>query len=156
MSPESGHPGSSGIRRLSDRGRGTARTRNDASLKEGVACDEIGCVARLADSTIVALPFAAEAFEEDCRQAALVISQRTAPPSCAAMKIDRTVWSRTGATALYRSAKGWNTAVAFPPGYERPWARALAPRGEGETPSSSAGPTPRDATPRTEDLSAED
>ena len=61
-----------------------ARTPNDPSLKDGVTCDEIGCVARLADGAIVALPFAAEAFEEDCRRAALVVSQRTAPPSCAA------------------------------------------------------------------------
>ncbi len=58
---------------------------------------------------IVALPFAAEAFEEDCRRAALVVSQRTAPPSCAATAIDRTVWPRTGATALYRAGKGWET-----------------------------------------------
>src|SRR5205807_9037791 len=100
-----------------------ARTPHDASLKAGSACDEVGCVARLGDGTIVALPFAAEAFEEDCRRAALVVSQRTAPPSCAAMSIDRTVWRRTGATALYRSDKGWETVVAFPPGFERPWAR---------------------------------
>ena len=40
----------------------------DPSLKDGVTCDEIGCVARLRDGAIVALPFAAEAFEEDCRR----------------------------------------------------------------------------------------
>ena len=75
-----------------------ARTPKDPSLRDGVACDEIGCVARLADGAIVALPFAAEAFAEDCRRAALVVSQRTAPPSCAATAIDRTVWPRTGAS----------------------------------------------------------
>ena len=101
------------------------------SLRDGVTCDEIGCVARLADGTIVALPFAAEAFEEDCRRAALVVSQRTAPPSCAATTIDRTVWPRTGASALYRVGKGWETVVAHPPGYDRPWAKAPQPtRGE--------------------------
>jgi len=133
-----------------------ARTPNDASLKAGVTCDEIGCIVRLADGAIVALPFAAEAFEEDCRQAALVVSQRTAPPSCAAAKIDRTVWPRTGATALYRKANGWEAAVAFPPGYDRPWARALPARNEGEATSSPARTAPRDATPRAEDLSADD
>jgi len=132
------------------------RTPNDASLKAGVTCDEIGCIARLADGAIVALPFAAEAFEEDCRQAALVVSQRTALPSCAAAKIDRTVWPRTGATALYRKANGWETVVAFPPGYDRPWARALPVRNENEVTSSPARSAPRDATPRTEDLSADD
>jgi competence protein ComEC len=132
-----------------------ARTATDSSLREGIACDEIGCVARLTDGTMVALPFAAEAFEEDCRSAALVVSQRTAPPSCAAMKIDRTVWPRTGASALYRAGKGWETMVAYPAGYDRPWARAVPTR-EGEAPSSTATPAPRDATPRMEDLAPED
>jgi competence protein ComEC len=132
------------------------RTPKDASLKDGVACDEIGCVARLADGTIVALPLAAEAFEEDCRRAILVVSQRTAPPSCGATVIDRAVWLRTGATALYRVGKSWETVVAFPPGYDRPWARAMPGRSESETPSSPARPSPRDATPRAEDLAPED
>jgi competence protein ComEC len=132
-----------------------ARTPSDPALRDGVTCDEIGCVARLADGTIVALPFAAEAFEEDCRQAALVVSQRTAPPSCAATAIDRTVWPRTGAAALYRVGKGWETVVAYPAGYDRPWARALPARGESETPASPRS-APRDATPRAQDLAPDD
>jgi competence protein ComEC len=131
------------------------RTPADPSLRDGVTCDEIGCVARLADGTIVALPFAAEAFAEDCRNAALVVSQRTAPPSCAATVIDRAVWPRTGATALYRVGKGWEMVVAYPPGYDRPWARALPARTEGETPASTRS-APRDATPRDEDLAPGD
>jgi competence protein ComEC len=132
-----------------------ARTASDASLKQGVTCDEIGCVARLADGTLVALPFAAESFEEDCRRAALVVSQRTAPPSCLATAIDRTVWQRTGASALYRVGTGWERVVAYPPGYDRPWARAMPAR-EGETVPSASSAAPRDATPRPDDLSAED
>lgn len=132
------------------------RTANDASLKEGASCDAIGCVARLADGAIVALPFAAEAFEEDCRRAALVVSQRTAPPVCATTRVDRTIWPRTGSAALYRTANGWETVVAFPPGYDRPWARAIPARGEGVSRSPAAPSAPRDATPRAEDLSAED
>jgi competence protein ComEC len=130
-----------------------ARAVNDPSLKDGVTCDEIGCIARLRDGAIVALPFAAEAFEEDCRRAALVASQRTAPPSCAATAIDRTQWLRTGAAALYRTGSGWERVVAYPPGYDRPWARAVVARGEGEAVPTA---TPRDATPRTEELSADD
>jgi competence protein ComEC len=132
-----------------------ARTPNDGSLKDGVTCDEIGCVARLRDGTIVALPFAAEAFEEDCRRAALVVSQRTAPPFCSTTTVDRTIWPRTGATALYRVGTGWERVVAYAPGYDRPWARTIPARGEGEA-ASSARPAERDATPRTEDLSADD
>ena len=130
-----------------------ARTPNDPSLKDGVSCDEIGCIARLRDGAVVAMPFAAEAFAEDCRRAALVASQRTAPPACAATAIDRTVWLRTGAAALYRAGSGWERVVAYPPGYDRPWARSAAARTERETAST---PAPRDATPRVEDLSADD
>ncbi len=130
-----------------------ARAPTDLSLKDGVSCDEIGCVARPRDGAIVALPFAAEAFAEDCRRAGLIVSQRTAPPACAATAIDRTVWLRTGAMALYRVPNGWERAVAYPPGYDRPWARAPASRGDAEAAATSA---PRDASPRTEDLSADD
>jgi competence protein ComEC len=133
-----------------------ARTPADASLRADVACDDIGCVARLADGAIVALPLAAEAFEEDCRRAALVVSQRTAPPYCDTMKIDRTVWPRTGASALYRKGQGFETVVAYPAGYDRPWARAQ-PRGEGaEATPASSRPAPRDATPPADTLSADD
>jgi competence protein ComEC len=132
-----------------------ARAANDKSLGEGAACDDIGCVGKLADGTLVALPFNAEAFEEDCKAAALVVSQRTAPPSCDAMKIDRTVWPRTGATALYRRGNGWEAVVAYPPGYDRPWAKAQ-PRGEGDAPATTSRAPARDATPRADDLSADD
>jgi len=124
------------------------RTPKDPSLREGAVCDPIGCVARLADGTIVALALAAEAFEEDCRRAALVVSQRTAP-DCAARAIDRTVWPRSGATALYRTANGWETVVAHPAGYDRPWARPPRTPADAATPATAArpAPVPRDATP---------
>jgi len=132
-----------------------ARTATDATLRDGVTCDPVGCVARLADGRVVALPFAAEAFEEDCTRAALVVSQRTAPPACNARAIDRTVWPRTGATALYRKGDGWESVFAQSPGQDRPWARGMPARGEGEALPTSR-PAARDATPRTEDLSADD
>jgi competence protein ComEC len=133
-----------------------ARAPSDASLKQGVTCDEIGCVARLADGTLVALPIAAESFEEDCRRAALVVSQRTAPPSCVATAIDRTVWQRSGANALYRAGKGWETVAAYPRGHDRPWARALPERDDAAAPAATTRLPSRDATPRTEDLGADD
>jgi competence protein ComEC len=134
------------------------RTPKDKSLHDGVACDEIGCIARLADGTIVALPFAAESFAEDCRRAALIVSQRTAPPGCAAPAIDRTVWPRTGASVLYRTLKGWETVVVHPAGYDRPWSRTVpataapataAAPSMGAAPSAAApsSPAPGEATP---------
>jgi len=132
------------------------RSVKDPSLREGATCDTIGCVARLVDGTIVALPFAAEAFEEDCSRAALVVSQRTAPPDCAATVIDRTVWPKSGTAALYRTAKGWETVAARPSGYDRPWARppvAAAPTPTVATPRQAP---PRDATPEPADLAPDD
>jgi competence protein ComEC len=125
----------------------------DPSLGDGIRCDPIGCVGRLADGSIVTLALAAEAFEEDCRRAALVVSQRTAP-ECAARTIDRTVWPRAGATALYRTGKGWDMVAANPPGYDRPWARP--PRAPMEAvPATPALPV-RDATPQPEALAPDD
>jgi competence protein ComEC len=133
-----------------------ARTAGDPHLKEGFTCDEIGCIARLADGSMVAVALAAEAFEEDCRRVALVISRRTAPPGCAAMVIDRTVWPRTGAAALVRSSGGFVLTAARPPGYDRPWARPPADPSVDATAQAPGAAPPRDATPREEDLRPED
>ena len=74
-------------------------------------------------------------------------------PQRAALAIDRTAWPRTGASALYRAGKGWETIVAHPAGYDRPWARAVPAV---ETPATASRPAPRDATPRAEDLAPDD
>jgi competence protein ComEC len=127
------------------------RTPKDKSLQDGVACDEIGCIARLADGTIVALPFAAESFAEDCRRAALIVSQRTAPPGCAAQLIDRTVWPRTGASVLYRTTNGWETVVVHPAGHDRPWSRTVPATGTAPATAAvpSMGAAPSTETPAT-------
>jgi competence protein ComEC len=136
---------------------GDARAAGDPNLRAGFACDEAGCVAKLRDGTMVAVALTAEAFQEDCRRAALVISRRTAPPGCAARVIDRTVWPQTGAIALVRSADAFRETVAHPRGYDRPWARAPAEAGRDTVGAPPAGRTPpRDATPREEDLRPED
>jgi len=133
-----------------------ARTPKDASLKDGVTCDQIGCVARLGDGAIVALPFAPEAFEEDCRRSVVAVSVRTAPPSCAAMTIDRAVWQRSGATALYRTARGWEAVVQYPPGYDRPWAKALEIKGAASASPAAPSTGAPDAIPNADDLRPED
>ena len=112
------------------------RTTADPTLADGVRCDAIGCTARLVGGSIVALALAPDAFEEDCRRAALVVSSRNAPANCAAAVVDRTVRTRAGAMMLRRVGDGWETIVARPAGTDRPWAPALpAPHGAtGETP----------------------
>jgi competence protein ComEC len=137
-----------------------ARNAKDKALGEGIACDEAGCVGRLADGSVVAIARTIEAFAEDCTRAALVLSTRVAPPGCKAPVVDRTVWQRGGAVAARRVDKGWAIEAARPAGYDRPWARARAsvedaPAPGAPAPAGTRTPT-RDATPRSEDIEAGD
>jgi competence protein ComEC len=125
------------------------RTVKDATLRDGLTCDQAGCIGRLGDGTIVAIALSPAALEEDCRRAALVLSPRQGPPQCEAVLIDRGAWRAGGALALRRVGPGFDMTVARPPGYDRPWTRA--PSETGAAPSS-VRPAPRDATPRADDL----
>ena len=135
-----------------------ARTPGDKTLADKIRCDEAGCIAKLADGSLVAIAKTLEAFEEDCRRAVLVLSARDAPPACAALVVDRQVWRRAGAIALRRVGQGFEITAARPAGHDRPWARAVAQ--PGDTPEAArttpARPQPRDATPRAEDLEPSD
>jgi competence protein ComEC len=130
---------------------GDARLPDDANLGQGFRCDPSGCIARLADGRLVAQVLAADAFEEDCRRAAVVVTAREAPQACQALTIDRNVSRARGAIALKHYGEGWDVTAARPKGIDRPWARAVAEPAEAPAPSPSR-PQPRDATPRTEDL----
>jgi competence protein ComEC len=127
-----------------------ARTPRDAILGEGSKCDALGCVARLSDGRIVALALSPEAFADDCRRAAVVVTPGIRPPFCEATVSDRASRLQTGALTLRRNGDGFAMTPARSPGYDRPWAR---PRGGiAEAPAAGARPAPRDATPRGEDL----
>jgi competence protein ComEC len=135
-----------------------ARTPKDSTLAAGIRCDEAGCIGRLRDGSLVAIAKTVEAFEEDCRRAAVVVSARDAPAACGALVIDRRVWRRSGAIALRRVGERFEITPTRPNGYDRPWAPAVASSGEAPDArqSASARPQPRDATPRDEDLEAGD
>ncbi len=129
-----------------------AREHGDKRLGEGIRCDSAGCVGRLADGVLVAFARTIEAFEEDCRRAAVVVSAREAPPQCASLVIDRNVLRRTGALALRRNGEGWEMTAARPAGYDRPWSRSRAtPAAPAPAGASSNTVTP-DATPHPQDL----
>jgi competence protein ComEC len=135
---------------------GDERAPNDPALREGFVCDEVGCIARLQDGRLVSVVLGAEAFEEDCRRAAVVLSRREAPSFCRATVVDRTVWRRTGAIAVHRTDSGFDVMAARPASQDRPWARSV-PRSEGAgEPPSGARPAPRDATPRPGDIGPDD
>jgi competence protein ComEC len=130
------------------------RPPTDPTLRQGITCDEAGCIGRLADGALVSVALSIEAFEEDCRRAAVVVTPRDGPPGCAALLIDRKVWRRTEALALRRVGDRFEMIAARPPGFDRPWARALPQAGENEGAVGlvSVRPVARDATPRVEDM----
>jgi competence protein ComEC len=126
------------------------RTPKDKGLDLGIACDPAGCIGRLADGSLVAISRSVEAFEEDCRRAVLVVSARQAPGRCAArgnlQLIDRKVWQRSGAVALRRVGDGFETVVARPPGYSRPWAHTGPIAAAGSTARQAPGNPAEDET----------
>jgi competence protein ComEC len=126
------------------------RSAKDRGLGGGIRCDGAGCIGRLADGALISFARSAEAFAEDCRRAAVVVSAREAPPGCRALVIDRPLLRQAGAVALRRVGEGFEVTAARPPGYDRPWARAPSAPGE---PGEAVPPArPRDATPRADDL----
>ena len=131
---------------------GDARAEDDASLSQGIACDQIGCVARMADGRAVALARNAEALIEDCDMAAVLVTARQAPPGCTAIVIDRKVARESGAVSIRLEGGTLVVDAARPKTYDRPWARR-APAATAASPRSAA---PRDATPRPSDLEADD
>ena len=138
---------------------------NDKGLGEGVACDPLGCIGKLADGRLVSYAFAPDAFEEDCRRSAVIVATRDAPPHCGAPVIGRKQWREQGALALYRDGNGFTVESARPLNYDRPWAPRVAHAASAssqETPDKATAapathsPPPRDATPASEDLQADD
>jgi competence protein ComEC len=133
---------------------GDARLPDDKMLGQGFRCDASGCIARLADGKLVSQVLTPDAFEEDCRLAAIVVTSREVPGECKAIAIDRKVSRGNGAIALRWNGDGFEITAARPAGQDRPWARAS------DTPQAIAAPAvrsqPRDATPRAEDLEAGD
>ena len=136
---------------------GDARGPKDATLGNGIRCDAAGCVGKLRDGTLVAIANSIEAFQEDCRRAAVVVSTRDAPPDCDAVVIDRQVSGRFGAMSLRRVGERFEITPARPAGYDRPWARsAVQAAGSNEAATATSRRQPSDATPRADDLEAGD
>ena len=133
------------------------RTATDASLADGVSCDEAGCVAAMANGSLVAQSLRAGALADDCARAVLVVTARQPPKDCGASVVDQDRLRRQGALALRRKAGGFDVEAVKPRGFDRPWSPAVA----GETEDAPlltrpSAPRARDATPSEADLQAED
>ena len=132
----------------------------DRTLGDGISCDPAGCVGKLADGRLVAYNLAADAFEDDCQRAVVVVATRDAPPDCAATVIGRKLWRERGALVLRRVGSGFVIEAARPEGFDRPWAPAPPPKqgaaseagGSGASGATAPHTTTRDATPSPEEL----
>jgi competence protein ComEC len=127
------------------------RAPTDPVIAGMIRCDAAGCVARLGDGGVIALARSVEAFEEDCRRAAVVVSPRVAPSHCAALLIDRNVLQQTGAVTLRRVGDGFVMSRVRQPGHDRPWAQARPAPADAGAPARTPA-AQRDATPRLEDI----
>jgi len=151
---------------------------HDRGLGQGIACDPSGCIGKLADGALVAYVLAPDAYEEDCRRAALVVATRGDPPAdCRAKVIPRGLWRQRGALALRRQqgADGVDFVIdaTRPKNFDRPWSPAAAPApapvsaptapgtvssatvSQSATNSVSPRAPARDATPRQDDIEAD-
>lgn len=103
------------------------RLASDETIGEGVFCDPFGCTAALADGAWrVALSSATHALAEDCRMAAVVVTELTAPADCGALVIDAQAFALGGAHALYvvgtaEDGRPRFRIVTARPELRRPW-----------------------------------
>jgi competence protein ComEC len=124
--------------------------------REGFACDDMGCVARLFGGGLVAIGTSPAAFKDDCARAVLVLTTRVAPPECRATVIGRSASRQGGALALRRAGNAWEVTAARPRGDVRPWAAGAAAGGARVSVPKSGAAEQRDASPREDDLRADD
>ncbi len=132
------------------------RAVTDASLSDGVSCDEAGCVTAGADGKLVALSLKPEALADDCTHAALIVTTRPPPGDCAAFVIDQEILRQQGTLALRKTTNGYSITAIRPRGVARPWAPSIA---DAEPEAASLKRTPAkavDATPAESDMQAED
>jgi competence protein ComEC len=135
-----------------------ARNAADASLADGVSCDDAGCVVEINGGGFIAQSQRAQAIEEDCDRAALIVAARQPPKDCAASVIDQARLHRQGSLALWRTRGGFAVEAAKPRGYDRPWSPALIEGNENDAAviSRPSAHRARDATPSEADLQADE
>ncbi len=128
-----------------------ARKARDNTLAGAFRCDVLGCAARLPDGAIIAVPRLPEAFADDCREASLIVTRLTLPPTCKAPQIDRRTLATTGAVSLRRVDGKWIAEPVRAPTADRPWfGRLSSPdpnalarlESRRETPATSREETP--------------
>ena len=103
------------------------RAPEPSAIREGVACDRLGCILKTKSGLMVAHIRDPAAFIEDCRRADIVLTPLRAPDSCAAkLVIDGRATARRGAHAVYLEGPDKTPAetvhiVTAWPDIRRPW-----------------------------------
>jgi len=134
-----------------------ARLPVDASLANGISCDEAGCVAAMADGGLVTLALRPEALADDCERAALVVTARQPPAACASPVMSEDRLRGQGAMALRRTRNGFAVEAVKPRGIDRPWSPAVAGNADAELNLvRPAGKGAVDATPSEADVQADE
>ena len=59
---------------------------DDATIAQGVRCDDAGCAVQMPDGRHVTIARRADAFADDCEKAALIVTTCCAPASKVARK----------------------------------------------------------------------
>ena len=133
------------------------RDATDASLGEGVSCDDEGCVAPMASGRLVALSLKPDGLADDCGRAALIVTANPAPAACGATAIELKRLRAQGAMALRWTRRGLVIDAVKPIGTNRPWSPSAGDF-ETEAESGTAGTParPADATPAEPELQGED
>lgn len=109
------------------------RDADTEGLSNGVACDPLGCVARINEKAELSVVLRPAAFAEDCYLADIVVSRFDAPATCGsgAIVIDRESLTHRGAHALFRLGTDdrgrprFRITTAYPV-VQRPWMPAFS------------------------------
>jgi competence protein ComEC len=134
-----------------------ARLPGDASLGDGVSCDEAGCVVQMQDGAFAALVLRPEALGDDCARAAVIVTARQASPDCKALVISQERLQKQAAITLRRTRGGFVLDAVRPNGLNRPWSPAAGEPNESENSyQRPAVARPADAMPAEADLLVED
>jgi competence protein ComEC len=94
----------------------------DASLSDGVSCDDEGCVVQMAGGRLIALSLKPDGLADDCARAALIVTARPVASTCEATVIELKRLRAQGAMALRRTRSGFTVEAVKPRGVNRPWA----------------------------------
>lgn len=107
------------------------REPTDASLKSGLRCDRLGCVAPLPGGGTLALSLRPEGLEADCLEARIVVTNGTPPTKCPARVYSPATLGRTGPVTLFRDGDEWRQVTTRDRAVQRPWMPHVKPEPAG-------------------------